>query len=107
MIDMQAHLLFITNRIVQLYNESNKLRGITAFWREDDETACLGFYLDGPVSDEDIEDASDLATGIISHFPEGFLEEEFFRLDYPQPLPESPFWGYRRPDSDPESIKPG
>lgn len=105
MIDMQKHLLYITKRIVHLYNESNKLRGITAFWREEDITACLCFYLDGPVSDKDIEDASDLATGIISHFPEGFLEEEYIRLDYPQPLPKSPYWGYRRPDSDPDTTK--
>ncbi|MBA3236863.1 MAG: hypothetical protein H0T62_00745 [Parachlamydiaceae bacterium] len=72
MIDMQEHLLFITKRITHLYYESNKLRGIIAFWREEDHIACLDFYFDGKITDEALEDAWELSAGIISHFAEGF-----------------------------------
>ena len=50
--------------------------------------ACLSFYFDGHISDEDLEDAYDIGAGVIAHFPDGLLEEKYIRLDYPKPLPD-------------------
>jgi hypothetical protein len=66
-----------------------------AFWREKDHTACLSFYFDGPISDEDLDEAYDIGAGIIAHFPDGLLEENYVRWDYPKPLPGK-FLAYSR-----------
>ena len=68
---------------------------MTAFWRDEDHTACLSFYFDGPISEEDLEDAYDIGAGVIANFPNGFLEENYIRLDYPNPLPKK-FLAYKR-----------
>ncbi len=96
MIDRQEHLLYLTNRIFQRDLEpSNKLRGIRALWREKDHTACLSFYFNGPIREDDLEEIYDLAGGVIAHFPNGLLEEQYIRWDYPRPLPEQ-FLAYKR-----------
>ncbi len=46
---------------------------------------------------EELEDASVTFAEIIVHVPVGVMEEDYIRLDYPCPLPESPFWAYKRP----------
>jgi hypothetical protein len=98
MIDnMQKHLQYNTMCVFRLDLESTKLRGVIVYWREQDKTVCLSFYFDGPISEADREEASDLAGGIAACLSEGLMEEEFIRLDTPLPLPESPYWGYRRP----------
>lgn len=76
--------------------QSNKIRGVTAFWNELEETAYISFYLDGEVTKEDVEIASDICVLIISHLTKGKLKENYIRLDYPEPLPKSSFWAYKR-----------
>ncbi len=95
MIDLQKHLLYIT-KIPVSDSTNNTIRGVSAYWRNEDHTACLGFYFDGPIKDEDPEEASSLSGEIIAQFSEGLLEENYIRLDSPAPLPETPFWGYKR-----------
>lgn len=88
MIEAQKQLLYTTERLIRSDFKSSRLRGVTAFWRNEDHTACISFYFDGPISDEDMDDASDICGGIIANFSNGFLEEKYIRLDYPKPLPE-------------------
>lgn len=83
--------------IRDLYNP--KIRGITAKWKNEENTAVISFFLDGEPTEDELEDASVSCTEIIAHFPDGFLEENFIRKDYPEILPESPFWVYRRDES--------
>lgn len=97
MIEEQKHLLYTTNRLILSEFKSQNLRGVTAFWRNEDHTACISFYFDGPISDKDIDDASDICGGIISNFSEGLLEEKYIRWDYPKPLPAQ-FLAYKRED---------
>ncbi len=95
MIEKQKHLLYTTDRLIRSDFKSEKLRGVTAFWKDEDHTACIFFYFDGPISDEDIDDASDICGGIIANFPDGFLEEKYIRWDYPKPIPTQ-FLAYKR-----------
>lgn len=95
MIEAQKHLLYTTERLIRSEFKSQKLRAVTAFWRDEDHTACISFYFDGPISDEDIDDASDICGGIIANFSDGLLEENYIRLDYPKPLP-SQFLAYKK-----------
>ena len=88
--NMQEHLLYITERTLRRLEFSN-LRGVTALWRENDHTACLTFYFNAPITDEDVEETDDLAGGIIAHFYDGLLEENHIRWDYPLPLPPNKF----------------
>lgn len=105
MIKVQEHLLYTTERLIRSDFKSQKLRGVTAFWREEDHTACLSFYFDGLISDEDLEDAYDIGAGIIANFPDGLLEENYIRWDYPKPLPEK-FLAYKRNEETlPKSCK--
>ncbi len=94
--DMQAHLLFLTDDTVRQNQSSTKIRGVMAEWKRESMTAHLSFYFDGEPTEDELEDASIDCTEIIAHIPDGFLEEDYIRLDYPKPLPESPFWAYRR-----------
>ena len=71
MIEAQKHLLYTTERLVRSDLKSQKLRGVTAVWKEEDHTACLSFYFDGPISDEDVDEASDICGGIIANFSDG------------------------------------
>ena len=68
MIEAQKHLLYTTERLIRSDFKSQNLRGVTAFWRNEDRTACISFYFDGPISDEDIDEASDILDVIIAHF---------------------------------------
>lgn len=95
MIDKQTHLKYLVDFIARNYSTSEKLRGMAAFWRDEDHTACLSFYFDGPVSEEDLEDAYDIGAGIIANFPDGLLEEKYIRLDHPKLLPKE-FLAYKR-----------
>lgn len=74
----------------------NKIRGVTAFWKESDEKAYITFYYNGEVKENDIEIASEICAYIISHLTKGCLNEQYKRLDYPIPLPDSDFWAYRK-----------
>jgi hypothetical protein len=89
---IQEQLLYITELEVKRLN-SSKIRCVTAYW--EDNTACITFYFQGEVKEEDIETASDVCTYIIAHFPDGLLEESYIRWDYPKPLPEQ-FLAYKR-----------
>jgi hypothetical protein len=83
--DIQKYLLYITQIEVESLN-SSKIRAVTAYWKEN--IACLSFYFNGEITEEDLESASDTCTYIISHFPDGLLEENYIRLDYPKPIPK-------------------
>ena len=90
--DIQEHLSYITELELNRLN-SSKIRGVTAYWKG--KTACISFYFQGEISEDDIEIASDVSTYIISHFPDGLLDENYIRWDYPKPLPEK-FLAYKR-----------
>jgi hypothetical protein len=81
---MQQHLLYLTKEELK-NNKLSKLRGVTAVWK--DPTACISFYFDGEVSEEEVQEASDICTYIMAHIPQGRLEENYYRWDYPKPLP--------------------
>lgn len=82
--NLQAHLLYLTKEEMKNVN-FQKLRGICAVWHN--PTASMTFYFDGEISQDEIEKASDLCTYVISHFPDGLLEEHYLRWDIPKPLP--------------------
>lgn len=67
--------------------KSSKIRAVRAYWKG--KTACIFFYFNGEITEEDLESASDTCTYIIAHFPDGLLEENFIRWDYPKPIPEN------------------
>ncbi len=97
MINIQKHLLFLTDCLVRQNQNSYKIRGVTAEW-EDGITAHISFYFDGELEENELEDASITCTEIIAQIPESLLKEDYIRLDYPTPLPESPFWAFKRPE---------
>lgn len=74
--------------------EFPSLRGICAHWKEN--TMHISFFFEGEITESIKEAASILATEIFAQFPEGFLQEEYIRLDFPHELPENEFWVYRR-----------
>lgn len=84
----QEYLLAMTQLEVNRFN-SSKIRAVSAYWKE--EVACISFYFNGAITEEDKESASDICTYIIANFPDGLLEENFIRWDYPRPLPERSF----------------
>lgn len=75
-----------------------RIRGVTGIWNELDETAYINFYYDGEITESDIEIATDICAYIIAHLTKGTLKEKYIRLDYPNQLPISDFWGYKRPE---------
>lgn len=79
----------------------NKIRGVTSFWNELDETAYIIFYFDGEIKETDIEIAYEICAYIMSHLIKGRLNEQYRRLDSPHPLPNSNFWAYRQDDRSP------
>lgn len=93
--DIQKDLVYYVNFIIKNYSDSQKLRAVTAFWKEEEHKVCLSFYFDGLISDDDLEDAYDIGAGVIANFPNGLLEEKYIRLDYPKPLPTQ-FLAYKR-----------
>ncbi len=95
--DLQKKLTYVTNWLVSENKISPKIRGVTAQWKEEILTAHISFYFDGEAEVEELEDASVTCAEIIAHVPVGVMEEDYIRLDYPCPLPESPFWAYKRP----------
>ena len=91
--DLQEHLLYITKLRLQ---ESciPKIRGVSAFWKQEENTACISFYFNGEITEDGFDLASDLCGEIISHFPDGLLEEHYIRWDTPKPLPKENFIPY-------------
>lgn len=83
--DMQKKLEFLTREEIKDV-VSPRLRGVAAVWK--DQTAHISFFFDGEINVQDRDKASDACTYIISHFPDGLLEEHYIRLDYPKALPE-------------------
>ena len=73
-----------------------KLRGVIAKWIEVTDTLHIIFYFDGELSEMEIEEASVASTEILASLPIAYLNEEYLRMDYPQPLPEGKFWVFRR-----------
>ena len=45
MTEIQKRLLYITDRLIQSDFKPQNLRGVTAFWRNEDHTACISFIL--------------------------------------------------------------
>lgn len=102
MINLQNDLIKFTVSELELAKleikeeQFNKIRGVTAFWNELDETAYITFYYNGEIIESDVEIASEICAYVISHLIKGILNEQYKRLDYPNPLPDSDFWAYRR-----------
>lgn len=74
MTSIQERLLYITGVIVRRDLGIPKLRGVTAYWKDEEETAYLTFYFDGEASEDEKEEASDICGGIIAQFSNGFFE---------------------------------
>lgn len=87
-LNMQEHLLHITELIVKDIKSLKKIRGVTAIWDELENTAKITFYYDGEADEDEIENFSVANTEIIAHCSNARLEEKFVRWDYPKPLPE-------------------
>ena len=102
MSDLQQDLLIATTAELKLAKleikaeQYQKIRGITAFWSELDETAYITFYYNGEITENDIEIGSDICAYIIAHLTRGMLKEKYIKLDYPKQLPKSKFWAYKR-----------
>lgn len=94
-LNMQEHLLYITELIVKNINSLKKIRGVTAIWNELENTAKINFYYDGEATEDEIEDFSVANAEIIAHCSNARLEEKFIRWDYPKPLPEK-YLAYKR-----------
>jgi hypothetical protein len=92
----QKDLLYLT-KIEAEDMKCPALRAVRAQWREKDSTACISFYFNGPIAEEDLEKGSDACGQIISSFPGGHLEENYIRVDYPQPLSDQGFFAYKSP----------
>ncbi len=91
--NMQKHLTYITGLMVK---DLVKVRGVEAIWDELENTAKITYYYDGAATEDELEDFSIACAEIIAHCSNGLLEEKYFRLDYPKPLPRSDFWGYKK-----------
>ncbi len=92
----QEHLYQQAKWILENTNQPS-LRGVIGKWNAENEAVCLSYYyFDGKPSEEQIEEASVVSVEIIATFPLGLLEENYIRLDYPQPPPESDFWAFRK-----------
>lgn len=100
--DLQKNLLVATSSELELAKleinaeQYQKIRGITAFWNELEETAYITFYCNGEITENDIEIASDICAYIAAHLTKGMINEKYVRIDYPRQLPESNFWAYKR-----------
>lgn len=81
------------SRLLQ-YLHLPKLRGVATDWI--DNTAVIRFYFDGEPSEEDQEEASCICGEIIARFADGFLQEDYLRLDAPKPLPKNRNWVFLR-----------
>ena len=90
--NLQEYLLYITELEVKRLNDP-RVRGVTSYW--ENKTACITFYFQGEITENDIETASDICTYIIAHFPDGLLKENYIRWDYPKPLPDK-FLAYKK-----------
>lgn len=93
-LNMQEHLLYITELIVKDLHSLNKIRGVMAVWDASENTAKITFYYNGEVTEDELEDFSIVNSEIIAHCSNAKLKENFIRLDYPQSLPKSLFWAY-------------
>jgi hypothetical protein len=71
------------------------LRGVTVGWH--DTTVQLRCYFDGPVSEEDRESMSCVASEVIADFSAPWtIDEEVIRKDAPEPMESLDAWAYRR-----------
>lgn len=80
----QQNLAFLIREEIKGVNLPN-LRGISAYWKSN--IANIIFYFNGEINELEREEASELCTYVISHFPNALLEEKYVRLDSPIPLP--------------------
>lgn len=94
--NMQEHLIYITSLNVK--NISPRLRGVISVWNELENMASLSFYFDGKPTEDELEEASSMAGEIIAHCSNATLEENYICLNYPKPLPQNPYWAYKRPE---------
>jgi len=82
-------------QIALLGEVSPALRGV-AFW-VGDRAVRIGFYYDGPVSEDDRESASCVVTEVIAALPEDVIvSDEVLQFSAPERLPEAEAWAYRR-----------
>ncbi len=74
------------------------LRGVTARWNEENQTAVMTFYFDREPTENEIEEASVICTEIIATFSNGLLEENYLVWVSSKRLPSCPYWVYIRED---------
>lgn len=94
--NMQEHLSYITNLLINRTELKNKVRGVEAIWDEIENTAKISTYYDGFASGDELEEYSIINTEIIAHCGNAMSEEKFIRFDSPNKLPKSEFWAYKR-----------
>lgn len=93
--DIQKYALYTTRISFEELKETN-IRGVTAQWKQNENTLCITVYYDRDLSEKDQEDASDACTEIIASFSDALMEENYIRWDYPRPLPDQEFLAYSR-----------
>jgi hypothetical protein len=93
-LSFRASLLLSVQRAL-LGEVSPALRGVTVGWH--DHVIQLRSYFDGPISDEDRESLSCVATEVIADFPEPWtIEEEVIRRDASEEMECLAAWAYQR-----------
>jgi hypothetical protein len=58
----------------------------------DSKTIEIRFFIDGAVSDEDVESARCVATEVLADFPNHHVKEQCVQLDYPSKIPFGEGW---------------
>jgi len=61
---------------------SSHLRSVQVEW--DDHEIRLYCFFDGPISEDDAEDMSQVATEVAADFPDHMVNEHCIRADYPE-----------------------
>lgn len=93
-LSLRASLLLSAQRAL-LSEISPALRGVTIGWR--DHVIFIRSYFDGPISEEDHESMSCVATEVIADFPAPWtIADEVIRCDAPEPLECLIAWAYLR-----------
>lgn len=106
MTDLQQDLFNYSKRELKIAKSEykaeqyKKIRGVTTIWNELEEAAYITFYFDGEITEEDEEMAFDISVYIMADLIKGVLEKKYIRIDYPQKLPESPYWAYKRDEEN-------
>lgn len=92
--NIQKHVEHLTKISFKELNLNN-LRGVTAQWKNEENTLALSMYFDGEPTEEEKDDVSAICAEIIASFSDALMEENYMRWDYPKPLPTQ-FLAYQK-----------